>query len=128
MKISNKPKMAYIAYPYARPNPRENMEKVRKIATAIMKKHPNIFVIVPHTAVDVTLFGEIPEKVAKHPVEHHLFACKLEYTILSKIDIFILGCELDFATSSGMIWEMAFVQWLQTQGKKITIVHAEELL
>lgn len=122
------PLLAYIAYPYAKPNPKENTEKVRKIATKIMKKYPNIFVIVPHTAVDVTLFGDIPDEFEDRPIEDNLLAIQLEYTILSKIDLLILGCDLDYTTSSGMVWEVAFIQWLQIQGKNITIVHAEELL
>lgn len=122
------PTLAYIAYPYAKPNPRENTEKVRAIASEIMKKYPNIFVIVPHTAVDITLFGEIPDVFEDHPLEDNLLAIQLEYTILSKIELLILGCDLDYSNSSGMVWEAAFVRWLQTQGKNIVIAHAEELL
>lgn len=126
--LDNKPILAYMAFPYARPSPKQNMEKARKIAKAIMKKYPNIFIILPHTAVDMTLFGYVPEVVEDHPLEDHLIAGQLEFTILSKVDLFILGCELDFAVSQGMCWETAFVRWLQSQGKNIQIVHAEELL
>lgn len=120
-------RIAYLAFPYGSA-PRENTEKASKIATAIMKKDPTIFVIVPHTAIDVTLFGEIPEVVEEHKVEDHLIALKLEYTVLTKVDLLILGCPLDFKVSQGMIWEAAFVEWLNKNGWNIPIVQASFLL
>lgn len=122
------PLLAYIAYPFAKPNPRKNTEEVRKIACEIMKKYPNVFIIVPHTAVDMTFFGDIPEKIEGRSIEDNLLAVHLEFTILSKIDLFILGCDLNYTVSSGMCWEAAFVRWLQIQGKQIVIAHVEELL
>lgn len=120
-------KIAYLSYPYS-DDPRGRTDEVMKLAQKIMKKHPELFIIVPHTAVDLTYFGEIPGKITDHNQADHLLAPVMEFIILSKIDMFILGRPLSVEISKGMIWEWAFCRWRQLNGEKVEIVTAEELM
>jgi len=120
-------KLAYLSYPYS-DNPRQRTKEAVKIAQKIMKKHPEIFVIVPHTAVDYTMFGEIPEKLTDHNQEDHFAAPIMEFIILSKIGLFIIGRPLDVTVSTGMIWEWAFCRWRQLKGDSVKIISAEEMM
>lgn len=126
-KKSKTTKLAYLSYPYS-DGPKKRTDEVVKLARKIMAKHPEIFVIVPHTAVDYTLFGEIPEKITDHKVDDHLVAPIMEFIILSKVDMFIIGCPLDVTVSKGMIWEWAFCKWRQLNGENVEIVKVEELI
>lgn len=119
--------LAYLTYPYS-DNPQKRTAEATAIARKIMKKHKNIFVIVPHTAVDLTLFGDAPKDVKEHKMEDHIIAVILEYTILSKIDMLILGHKLDWEISEGMCWEYGFVKWRIANGEKIKIVEAKDLI
>lgn len=93
-----------------------------------MKKYPNIFIILPHTAVDTTLFGDFEERTGEHTTEDHELAQRLEYIILSKIDLFIIGVEYK-DMSSGMTWEHSYCKWLnETRKKQIEIKFIRELL
>jgi len=128
MKISNKRIIAYLSYPFSR-NPRKYTKEACKYATIIMDKHPNIFIIVPHTAVDITMFGPPKKKITDYGQRDHSIAPQIEFTILSKIDMFIQGVPDDPSVSAGCIWEHAFVQWLNTfRKKKIIIVTLKEIL
>ena len=123
----NKPILAYLSYPYS-DDPKGNQLKGRKLAIEIMKKYPYIFIILPHTAVDTTLFGEFEERSGKHTTEDHELAERLEYIILSKIDLFIIGTEYK-DVSTGMTWEHSYCKWLnQIRKRQIEIKFAKELL
>ena len=127
MYNNGKPTMAYICYPYSS-NPKSNTLKARKLACEIMERHPNIFIIVPHTAVDMTLFGQFEERTAKHTTKDHEDAERCEYVILSKIDLFIIGTDYK-DMSSGMTWEHTFVQKLNRERRrKVDIKFVKELL
>ena len=120
--------MAYLSYPFSR-DPRGFTKEVCIHAKKIMEKYPNIFIIVPHTAVDVTMFGEPKEKITDYGARDHSLAPQLEFTILSKIDMFIQGVPDDPTVSMGCIWEHSFVQWLNTwRRRKIMIVTLKEIL
>ena len=120
--------MAYISYPFSR-DPRGLTKEVCVYAKKIMEKFPNIFVIVPHTAVDFTMFGEPKEKITDYGERDHSLAPQIEFTILSKIDLFIQGVPDDPTVSTGCIWEHAFVEWLNTWRKrKIIIIILAEML
>ena len=122
-----KPTLAYMCYPYSS-DPMGNTKKARVLAASIMDKHPNVFIILPHTAVDMTLFGEFHERASKHSVEDHERAENCEYVILSKIDLFIIGTDYDDMTS-GMTWEHTFVKKLNRERRRqIDIKYASELL
>jgi hypothetical protein len=59
----------------------------------------------------------------------HSLAPQLEFTILSKIDVFIQGVPDNPTVSAGCIWEHAFCLWLNTWRKrKIIIVTLKEIL
>ena len=123
----NKPILAYLSYPYSG-NPKSNQLNGRKLAIEIMKKYPYIFIILPHTAVDTTLFGEFEERSRNHTTEDHELAERLEYIILSKIDLFIIGTEYK-DMSTGMTWEHSYCKWLnQIRKRQIEIKFAKELL
>ena len=127
MYNEGRPVLAYLCYPYSK-DPKGNTLKVRKLACRIMEKHPNMFIIVPHTAVDMTLFGEFHERPKIHSTKDHEDAERCEYVILSKIDLFIIGTSYA-EMSSGMTWEHTFVEKLNRERKrKIDIKFAKELL
>lgn len=128
MKIPNKKIIAYISYPFSK-DPRRFTKEVCIHAQKIMSKFPNIFIIVPHTAVDYTMFGDIKACISDYGERDHSLAPQLEFTILSKIDMFIQGVPDDPMVSMGCIWENAFVHWLNTWRKrKILIVTLREIL
>ena len=119
--------LAYMCFPYS-DDPEGNTQKARLLANRIMDNNPNIFVLIPHTAVDMTLFGEFHERAKIHGVNDHYCACALEFIILDKIDLFIIGTDL-MDMSSGMIWEHAYVDKLNIERKKvIDVKFATELL
>lgn len=118
--------LAYLAYPYSS-DPEGNTKKGCAIASRIMAKHPNIFVILPHTAVDITLFGDFTERKGEHCTHDHELAAGLEYIIFDKIDMFIIGTDYG-DMSPGMIWEHSYVMKLNRERKRqIMILHAKEL-
>jgi len=127
IKIPNKSLIAYLTYPYSN-DPKGNTKKARELTCKIMKKYPNIFIIVPHTAVDNTLFGDFIERKEKHANEDHINAILCEFIILEKIDIFILGTKKE-DMSTGMCWEYSYVLHLnQIRKKQILIIELEEVL
>ena len=118
---------AYMAFPYS-DDPKGNTLKARLLAKKIMDFNPNIFVLIPHTGLDMTLFGEFHERAKTHGVNDHYSACALEFIILDKIDLFIIGTHYT-DMSNGMIWEHAYVDKLNMERKKvIDVKFAEELL
>jgi hypothetical protein len=128
MKIPNKNLIAYLSYPFSK-NPKGLTEEVCVYAKKIMEKFPNMFIIVPHTAVDITMFGPPREKITDYELRDHSLAPQLEFTILSKIDVFIQGVPDNPTVSAGCIWEHAFCLWLNTWRKrKIIIVTLKEIL
>jgi hypothetical protein len=119
--------MAYLSYPFSS-NPKGHTEKVCRYAKILMERYPNMFIIVPHSAVDYTLYGPPREKITDYEARDHTIAAQLEFTILSKIDLFIQGVPDNPAVSMGCIWEHSFVQWINSwRKKKIIIVTLEEL-
>ena len=127
MYNKGKSTLAYMCFPYSN-DPKGNTFRGRTIAKNIMDKHPNIFIILPHTAVDMTLFGEFHERGLVHGVSDHYCACALEFIILDKVDLFIIGTD-HMEMSSGMIWEHAYVDKLNCERRKvIDVKFAEELL
>ena len=127
-KIPNKRLIAYLSYPFSR-NPIGYTKEVCEYAKKIMTKFPNIFIIIPHTAVDITLYGEAKEKITDYEPRDHTLAAQLEFTILNKIDLFIQGVSDDPTVSMGCIWEHSFVLWLNSwRKKKIIIVTLKEIL
>jgi len=129
MKTFNngKPTLAYLCFPYSC-DPKGNTLRGRLLALQIMKKHPNIFIVLPHTAVDMTLFGEFHERKKRHTTEDHETAETCEYIILSKIDLLIIGTEFK-DMSPGMTWEHSFVLKLNRERKKqVSIQYAKEML
>jgi len=127
VKKKDKPKIAYLSYPFSK-DPIGYTKEACSLAKEIMKKHADIFIIVPHSAVDYTLFGE-PKDISGYKDTDHLLAPQLEFTILWNIDIFIRGKPLDSKVSIGCIWEEAFVRWLNIwRDKKIKITTPEELM
>lgn len=120
--------MAYLSYPFSS-NPKVMTEKACNIGKKIMEKHPNIFVIVPHTSVDITMFGPPRDSVKDYGPREHSLAPQIEFTILSKIDMFIMGVPDDPSVSMGCIWEHAFCLWLnKIRKKQIIIITPEDLL
>ena len=127
-KLENRPYLAYLSYPFSR-NPIKFGEEACSIARKIMIKHPNVFVIVPHTAVDVTVFGPLKEKITDYNNKDHTLSSQLEFTILSKIDIFIQGVPDDPSVSMGCIWEHSFVCWLnRVRKRQILLTTPEKIL
>lgn len=120
--------LAYISYPFSR-HPRKYTRDVCRFAKEIMTKHPNVFIIVPHTSVDTTMFGPPRRCMKDYGNRDNTVAAKLEFTILSKIDIFIQGVPDDPSVSMGCIWEHAFCLWMNSFRKKqIRIITLEEVL
>lgn len=127
MYNNGKATLAYMCYPYS-DNPKRRTKQARLLACKIMKKHPNIFIILPHTSVDVTLFGWFDERKGKHVTQDHIDAEAMEYIILGKIDLFIIGTKKE-DMSSGMTWEMAYVEKLNRERRKqVDIKFAKELI
>jgi hypothetical protein len=128
MKIPNKRLMAYLSYPFSK-DPKRFTEEACQYARKIMEKHPNIFIIVPHTAVDITMFGLPKDNMILYDIKDHVLAPQLEFTILSKIDVFIRGVPDNPSVSMGCMWESAFVQWLNTWRKrKVIIIDLKDIL
>jgi len=122
-----KPILAYLSYPYSS-NPKKNQLEGRLLAIKIMEKYSYMFVIFPHTCVDTTLFGDFEERSDKHTTRDYETAERLEYIILSKINLFIIGVEYE-EMSSGMTWEHSYVKWLnETRKKQIEIKFIKEIL
>jgi hypothetical protein len=125
-KVPKRSLLAYLSYSFSS-DPKGLTKTASRIATRIMRKYPNIFIIVPHTAVDVTVYG--PPKASCEGYKDGGFACQLEYTILEKIDMFIQGVPDDPKVSMGCIWEHAYVLHLnKIRKKQIIVVTPEELL
>ena len=79
-----------------------------------MLRNPNIAVVVPHTSI---------------PNGGQEIAIKVVISLLRKVDLLILGTDLDPELSLGMIWEKVFVDDLNSRRtKQIEIVKACELL
>jgi hypothetical protein len=128
IELPEKPLIAYMSYPFSK-NPKQFTKEVCKFAKEIMLKHPNIFVIVPHTAVDYTMYGPPRKHITDYGQRDHTIAAQLEFSILWNIDIFIQGVPDDPMVSMGCIWEHSFAHWLNTWRKKqILIVPLKEIL
>ena len=124
----NKCYIAYLSFPFSS-NPRDMTEKACLIGRKIMEKYPNIFVVVPHSSVDITMFGPPRECMKDYGAREHSLAPQIEFTILSKIDIFIQGVPDDPSISMGCIWEHSFVLWLnRTRKKQVIMLTPKDLL
>lgn len=133
-EIPKEPLMAYLSYPFSK-NPRLYTKIACKIASRIMLDHPNMFIIVPHSAVDYTLNGLPREKITDYDKHDHTIAAKLEFTTILNVDVFIQGVPDDPKVSMGCIWEHSFAQWLNEvnlrekyRKKAITIIPVNELI
>ena len=120
-KSLNYPLIGYLSYPFSA-NPRKFTKEVCKSAKEIMFKYPNIFIIVPHTSVDYTLYGPPRKRIQDYGQRDHTIAAQLEFSILWNIDIFIQGVPDNPLVSMGCIWEHSFVQWLNSWRKKQIII------
>jgi len=110
-------KLAYLSYPFS-DDPKRRTEEVLKLAAKIIKRNPDLVLIIPHILVD-------HPKIRKAIISTHgekLFA-KWDLALINACDIFIIGAKLDYKISKGCIWETAFAEW---RGKKI--VKAEDLI
>jgi len=125
-EIRKGPTIGYLAYPFFN-NPEKNSEEVRYLALKLMEKYPNLFIIVPHFAVGALVLGEIPDRPS-FSAEDNFNAGVMELNILSKVDFFIIGKDLDYHESAGCCWEYIFCRWRQSHGEKILITTARELL
>jgi len=110
-------KLAYLSYPYS-DNPKKRLKEVLELAEKIIKKNPELVLIIPHIAVDNP---KIRRAILKHYGEKQF--AKWDLTLIKKCDIFIIGSKLDYKISSGMFWELAFAELLRKR-----IVTAEDLL
>ena len=105
--------LAYLSYPYSI-NPKKTTEEATTLAKEIMLRNKHLAVIVPHTSV---------------PNGGQELAVKVIITLLRKVDLLILGTDLDPDLSVGMIWEKAFMDDLNSRrNKQIVIIKACELL
>jgi hypothetical protein len=103
MSKDKKPILAYMTYPLSNGNFEKNRIKAEKLANQIMQKNPNIFVLLAHNA---THFSDRVERYK--PIE-------FDIAIIGKIDMLILGKNLDYNESSGSCWEYCLAK---TLGKK----------
>lgn len=130
-------KLAYLAYKFSS-DPIGNTVTACIIANKIMEKHPDIFVIVPHYAVDGVLDGIISysynDKVNKWVTrnfskERRIKGGLYSLALIEKVDMFILGCDPTYDSSAGVTWELVFVHFLNlSREKQIEIKTVEELL
>lgn len=132
-------KLAYLAYSFTggvhgSGSPTENTERARKWALEIMKKHPDIYVIVPHYCVDAILDGTVTwdmRKLKEFSKERRKMGGMLSVMLVSRCDIFILGCPPEYKYSHGVTWEWVLVHTLNATTRKdnpIKIVTIEEML
>jgi len=134
-KNENSIKLGYLAYKFSG-DPTENTKIARDMALRIMQKHPDIWVIVPHFTVDGLLDGTVEwtgktDKQCKFTKERRLLGGLGSVMIISKIDILILGCEPEYAVSSGVTWEWVITHFLNRSYRKdnpIEITTYEEMV
>ena len=105
---------AYLSFPYTA-DPQKFTEEVRKLATKLQDKYPDIVLLIPHYCSNWMKQGQTTEE--------HTLAIWYDIALVQKADIFIIGCELDYSKSQGMVWEYNIARML---GKKI--YSASELL
>ena len=131
------PRLAYLAFsfsggPHGMGTPSDNLERARRIAKLIMLESPDIFVIVPHYAVDAMLDGTITWK-EKHEFGEwrRLQGGLMSLAFLARCDILILGCPPEYKYSHGVTWEWIFTQLLNRSYRKdnpIEILYAEDMI
>ena len=101
-----KMKIGYLAYPY-RSDPQGNTMKVRRLALRLMKRHPTLFLIVPHFTVDNLLEGS---KFHERAIDYCL-------ALVEKADLLILGTK---KLSEGMQVERGYAHKKRKQVKYAT--------
>lgn len=135
MKLPKRPLLAYLMYPFSSGDSNQNTMEARELALRIMKRHPQLTILVPHYTIDAFLMHTLDfvaykdEHKGDFDIEKHLDAGCMCYGIISKVDVVILGAKLDYRKSAGMVWERAYEEFLnRTREKQIIIVNAETLL
>lgn len=134
MIITNSPPIiVYLAYAFSN-NPTKNTAKAREMAIALMKKHPDWFIICPHVAIDVLLDGTLDwTQMGKEDFSRwrRTQAGMMSLAFLTKVDIMVLGCEPSYGGSSGVTWEHIFVNVLNRSYRRnnpIKIMTYEEAM
>lgn len=132
-----KPRIAYLAYsftggPHGAGTPSDNLERARRMAKLIMIEFPDIFVIVPHYAVDAMLDGTITWE-EKHEFDEYrrMQGGLMSLALLSRVDMLILGCQPEYKYSHGVTWEWIFAQLLNRSYRKdnpIEIKYVEDMI
>ena len=92
MKIpKNKPLLAYMTYPLTKG--KNNGKKALTLALAIMAIYPNLHILVAHNTTQVA------EQLEKYR------SIRFDIAIIEHADLLILGKPLNYAESSGSVWE-----------------------
>lgn len=118
--MNSPPILAYLAFSFSN-DPTGNTEKARKMAIALMKKHPDWFVLCPHYAVDALLDGTIDWSGMKgedfgdwRRTQAGLMAAGF----MSRCEIFVLGCNPRYKSSSGVTWENIIAKLLNMSWRR----------
>lgn len=133
MRKMSEPTMVYLAYAFSN-NPTENTKKAREMAIALMKRHPDWFVLSPHFAVDALLDGTVdwsnmgPNDFSKW---RRTQAGLMALAFISVCHIIVLGCEPTYEVSHGVTWEHIVTNLLNKSWRKknqIRIITYEEAM
>lgn len=134
--MNRPPKLAYFAYSFTggkhgTGTASSNTKWAGQMAKKIMEKHPDVFVLVPHYAVDAMLDGTITWRRKDWDERRRMYGGMMSLALVAKCDIFILGCPPEYKYSHGVTWEWVFVNLLNRSWRKdnpIKIVTLEEMM
>ena len=82
----------------------ENKAEAEKLALAIMKKHPDYYILLAHNST--------------HYVDKNGFQFKsieFDISIIHSVDLVIIGSPLNYSESSGSVWEWAIAKTLNKE-------------
>jgi len=111
-------KLAYLSYPYTRPDPEKNTGEVLELAKRIIRKNPDLVLIIPHITVD---HPDIRNAVIENYGDIGFAMWDIE--LIKTCPVFIIGKQITYQESSGCIWELGIAKIL---GKEI--LKAEDLI
>jgi len=111
-------RLAYLSYPYTKPDPETRTREVLELAKKIIKKNPDLVLIIPHIAVD---HPELRDAIIENYGDIGFTMWDIE--IIKRCDLFIVGSQVKYSESAGCVWELGLAK---TLGKEI--VRVEELL
>lgn len=97
-------KLCYMTFKLTKGGFEENKVEAEKLALAIMKRHPDHYVLLAHNST--------------HFADRNGFKFKsieFDIAIIYAVDMVIIGKPLDYKESSGSVWEWAIAKTLDKE-------------